>query len=804
LKAEEFKHIGKHYSEWNSNSSIEKISDVDSKLISYKRIFYSLISNWYWFVIGIFIAVICTFLYFHFYWQDNFSTKASIVLKKNPIEVKDDRDSQKNMFTRTYIKDIYTSTTINNEIELLKSYKLSRNVFKDLGWETLWYKKDFLKRESVFTKEPFILTKDKEWKNTEGLIVNITPEKNEWYKISADGITKSPNGIIKISFKDRCKFGKPFKNKYFHFTLKQKYPGQGEGAEYCFMFRNQINLAKEFHNSTIIVPAGKESDVIDLIYKGREPLRGIIYLNKLIEKYKEQRLNLRTEAIKRSLNFIKQEISGIAGSLKTESDQVTKFRTDNKVVDLNKQGTQIMNQLSDIEKELTEKHIQLNYFHNLLTHINNTDSIKKMAMPSVVGIDDNSLETLVIKLTDLYNQKEELSFSTHDNNPTMILINNKIRQVSTQISGNVINLIKDTKLNIDNLTIRKNAIDQELTSLPLKEQELIWISRKYVLTNDLYTFILQKKMETEIELSSIVSDVQIINPANVEQIYPCDLSGLPKYLFYFIALIIGLLTPGIVIWFLDYINDSIRYQKKTEKSTFLRIAGNIQHSKEKSYLSVHKNPQSSESESFRGLRTNLQNLLENPEQKVIGFHSLRSGEGKTFSSTNLSCIFAMNGKKVLLIEANMRAPHLYSVFHAKKEQGLSSYLIGLTSYEKIIFKTRIPNLSIIPAGPIPPNPAELLDRNQYKKLITQARKDFDYVIVCNAPVSLITDGIITGKQTDLNIFVLRYKFSKRNELKFINNLVSQGQFSNVALLINDVKKEYYDYDYYPDHSYQRH
>jgi len=795
--------MGKHYSEWNSDPSIEKNSTVDTKIINYKRIISVLIAKWYWFIIGAGLALICTFLYFHFYWQDNFSVQASILLKANPLEVREERHSQQNIFTDGTVKNIYTSKTINNEIELLKSYKLSQKGFEKLGWRTFWYRKDFLKMENLFTKDPFILTEEKGGKNAEEIMINITPKQNGWYKISANGIVISDYGIKKISFIDKGQFGKPFQNKYFHFTLKQKYPGQGEGEEYCFMFRNQANLKKYFQNNTTIVSAGNETDVINLIYKGKEPLRGIIYLNKLIKEYIEQRLNLRTEAIRRSLDFINHEISGIAGSLKTESDQVTKFRTDNQIVDLDKQGTQIMEQLTDIEKEWSNKHIQLDYFQNLLTHINNTDSIKKMAMPSVVGIEDNSLETLVLKLIDLYNQKEELAFSTHDNNPTVILINNKIRQVSTQISGNVINLIKDTQLNLKNLSMRKDTINQSLSNLPLKEQELIWKSRKYLLTNDLYVFILQKKMETEIELASIVSDVQIISPANSDHISRYGLGALPKYLFYFIALIIGLLIPGIIVWFLDYINGTIKYQRDIEKLTSLKIAVNIPHSKETSYLSVHKKPQSSEAESFRGLRTNLQELLEKPEQKVIGIHSLKSGEGKYFTSINLSCILAMNGKKVLLVEANMRVPRLSLIFNEKKEQGLSSYLIGLTSYEKIIFKTKIPNLSIIPAGPIPPNPSELLDREQYKKVIEQARKDFDYIIVCNAPVSLITDGIITGKQTDLNIFVLRYKFSKNNELKFINKLVSQKQISNVSLLINDVRKEYYDYDYSPYSSYQR-
>ena len=482
----------------------------------------------------------------------------------------------------------------------------------------------------------------------------------------------------------------------------------------------------------------------------------------------------------------------MSDSLTAAGNTVTNFRTNNQVVDITAQGQLVMNQLSEIEQERSQSQIQLDYFRNLQGYLNNTDSIKKMVMPSVVGVQDPSLNSLVLKLTDLYNQREVLSFSTHENNPSMVLLNKEINQVGTQLRENLVNLIDNSRLAIVNLKKREDDINRQLNNLPGKEQQLINITRQYDLTNEIYTFLLQKRAETEIAMASTVSDIQVIDPARLERV---EKSGLASKIYYLLALILGFALPGVVILLKDYLNNTIQLKEDVEKLTPLTIIGNVPHSTNATELVVVEKPRAPITEAYRGVRTNLQYLLNQEGQKVIGIHSIYPGEGKTFSSTNLSCILAVNDKKVLLIGADMRKPRLHNIFNISNKEGLSTFLIGQSAYQDVIAKTNIKNLYLLPSGPVPPNPAELLERDEYGKLIVQAKKDFDFIIVDNAPVSFVTDGLVTGRQTDLNIFILRYGISRKEQLKFINEMAEQGVMKHPSLLINDIKLDHYGYGY---------
>ncbi len=772
----------------NLSPSAPVVPQDNEEEIDYKRIFFLLLKNWYWFGVCAFIALVCAFIFNHFYRQQNYSVDTSILI--NDDNQKMDLD---NIFEKALMNGA-SDVTIGNEIELLQSYTLARRVFEKLNWRTSWYQKDFFKWNGLYMQEPFLVQESEQGNNLEGLTLYLDPGKDSTYTISADGKVTVNNALTNVEFKAKGKFGEPFRNKYFHFTLYPKVPVDSiEGEAYSFLFNNPSDLAKAYLKQEKIEQTDKKNDVIRLSLEGTDPLRKIHYLNGLVSEYIDQKLEFRSEINRRSLDFINRQLSGMSDSLTAAGKTVTNFRTSNQVVDISAQGQMVMGQLSDIEKERSQSQIQLDYFRNLLSYLNNTDSIKKMVMPSVVGVEDPSLNSIVLKLTDLYNQREVLSFSTHDNNPTMVLLNKEIRQVSTQLRENLINLIDNSKLAIRNLKKREDDINSQLNNLPGKEQQLINITRQYDLTNEIYTFLLQKRAETEIAMASTVSDVQVIDPARLERV---EKSGMSPKIYYVIALILGLGLPGALILIMDFMNNTIQLQEDVVKLTPLTIVGNVPHSENASELVVVENPRAPITEAYRGIRTNLQYLLNQEGQKIIGIHSIQPGEGKSFNSTNLAAILAVNDKKVLLIGADMRKPRLHRIFGTSTAEGLSTFLIGQSKYEDIIIPTNVRNLFLVPSGPVPPNPAELLECDKYSRLIDLARKDFDFIVVDNAPVSFVTDGLITGRQADLNIFILRYGVSRKDQLKFINDMAAQGVMKHPSLLINDIKLDRFGYGYH--------
>jgi len=753
------------------------------------RIFFLFIQKWHWFVIGILLALGGAFFFNHYYKQQAYTIDTSILITD------ENKDSDLGgMFQKSMVNFMRSSITLDNEIELLKSYTLAHRVFEKLNWRVSWYRKDFFKLKGLYPNEPFIVQEGENASNLDGLTLNLELGPDSTYVLSADG-TALVNGLPQdIQFKEKGQFGKPFRNAYFHFTLYWKSATVSErDGNYCFRFNNINALTKAYLAKQQIAATGKTSDAIRLSIKGNEPMREIHYLNGLVNEYINRNLEVRTETKKRSLEFINKQLSGMSDSLNAKGSTVTRFRSQNQVLDISAEGGMVMQQLSEIEKERSQSQMQLDYFRNLLTYLENSDSIKNMMMPSVVGVQDPSLNAVVLKLSDLYSRRAVLSFSSHANNPTLLLLNKEIDQVTSQLRENLINLISNARITIQSLQRREADINQQMNNLPVKEQQLIDITRQYELTSEIYTFLLQKQAEADIALASTVSNVQVIDPARVERVTP---SGTPPKMIYLLAFVLGLVLPGLAILGLDALNSTIHLQEDVEKLTPLTIMGNVPHSSSSSELVVVENPRAPITEAYRTIRTNLQYMLSENGQQVISIHSIRPGEGKSFSSVNLASILALNDKKVLLIGADMRKPRLHQIFKRSNASGLSTFLIGQSKYEEIIQRTDIDNLYLLASGPVPPNPAELLERNLYKALLERVKKEFDYIVVDNAPVSMVTDGLITGKEADLNIFILRYGVSRKDQLKFINDMAAKEVMKHPALVINDIKGSRYGYGYH--------
>ncbi|MBA7587781.1 hypothetical protein ES708_29822 [subsurface metagenome] len=263
-----------------------------------------------------------------------------------------------------------------------------------------------------------------------------------------------------------------------------------------------------------------------------------------------------------------------------------------------------------------------------------------------------------------------------------------------------------------------------------------------------------------------------------------------------IALVIGLAIPLVIILLFDYFNNKIIDKPDIENNTNVPILGTIGHNHGESDLPVVQNPKSSIAESFRSIRTSIQYLLPEKGRNIISISSTISGEGKTFIATNLSVIIAMSGRKTLLVGLDMRKPKIHKDFNVSNDEGLSTYLINETSYEDIIRSTDIENLYIASSGPIPPNPAELLEKPLMKEFFDKAKKEFEYVILDTPPVAIVTDAILLTQYTDTNIFIVRQKYSSKNVIQYIDELYNKKNIKNLSLLVNDVKiSSYYGYGY---------
>ncbi|WP_430971652.1 polysaccharide biosynthesis tyrosine autokinase [Sunxiuqinia rutila] len=761
--------------------------------INLKRLFFILLQKWCWLLLVTLVGALGGYLYGKF-------TPQSYRINTSIIAPEDKSVVNLGSLFESEMPGV-GKITINNEIELLKSYTLNHRVVGNLNWRTAWYERELLIWKGLYAHEPFQVEEGYNGQNVEGVYLNITPMGGNTCRVEVDGTGFLHNQKVEISFSETIVLGQPFQNQFFNFTLHPKEGAMDyEDKEYRFVFQNSNKQTFCFLDRMQVTQADKLGEVICLTLEGTEPLRNIHYLNELVRVYLDLKLQQQTQTQKRSLEFIDKQLSGISDSLHLAGTTFSEFRSRNQIIDLSAQGAMVMQQLGDIELQKSQQQTRLEYFRNLLNYLNRGQDINQISTPSVVGIEDPSLNAMVLKLCDLYSRREVLSFSAYESNPTLVLLNQEIRQVNEQLRENLLNLIDNAQISIRSLDVRHDRINDELNNLPGQEQQLVNIQRQYQLTSEIYTFLLQKRAEIEIALAAAVVDVQIIDQARLERIIPM---GKSNFLLLLFGAFMGLALAVLVVLLLEQLNSKIHLLEDVENRTTLAIVGNVLHSREKSELVVMEHPTAPISESYRTIRTNLQYKFRGPGEKVIGIHSISPGDGKTFTSTNLASILAMNEKKTLLIGADMRKPRLHQIFGVDNRHGLSSYLVGQGTVREVVKESLIDNLFVIPSGPIPPNPAELLERKRLKELIDWAKGEFDYIIFDNAPVSMVTDGLITSQQSDLNLFVLRYGVSDQDQLRFINDMTKKGTMPNAALVINDIKLKGYGFSYSYKYAYAK-
>ncbi|HEY3369707.1 MAG TPA: polysaccharide biosynthesis tyrosine autokinase [Prolixibacteraceae bacterium] len=773
-----------------SSDNFDSVNSEEEK-IDFKKIIFLLRRQWKWAILfstlGIFGAFVYTKLTPPLY---KVSTSVLVPEKSNGLNMKE-------LFNGVIEPP---KNNIYNQIEIIKSYYTINQTLLNLNWRTSWHAKNMFIWKGLYKQEPFDVQEAPNFINPKGIPIYITSTHGNYYSVLVNGQIDQNNKKIDIKVEGSGEFGRPFVTKEFNFTLLKKVNNmETPGGKYYFEFNDLNDAILRYQQILKTVLKDKKSDIIECSIVGEEPLRESEFLNELIRVYTEGKMDFQNEAQRRSLDFINTQLTGISDSLNTAGAKYTEFRSRNSIIDLGAEGTLVMNNLKDIETEGAKSQMQLDYFQNLLKYLNNTSDLKQLVSPSVVGIQDVSLNALVLKLGELYNRRQVISFSAKENNPTLILLDKELNQIRNQLNENLRNLIDNAQKNMNSQKDRQARISVQLNKLPQKEQQMVNIQRQFNLTNEIYTFLLQKRAETNIALASSLPDVQIIDVARSQT---AQVMGFSNKMILIMGFILGMGVPLIYILSVNYFDDRIYTQLDLEKNTQVPILGNVMHSPYNSDLAVYENPKSTIAESFRVVRTNLHFMLTGQQGKVISIHSTNPGEGKSFTSVNIATVLAMNNKKVLLIGGDMRKPRLHKTFKLSNEKGLSTYLIGIDAIDQIILPTHVENLSLLPSGPIPPNPSEILGKSEMEILLDDCRSHFDYIIIDNAPTSLVTDAQILSHLTDLNIFVLRYGISHISQLEMINQYVDQKTINHVAILVNDIKINAIGHTYYKYYQYE--
>ena len=433
----------------------------------------------------------------------------------------------------------------------------------------------------------------------------------------------------------------------------------------------------------------------------------------------------------------------------------------------------------------------MQYYNYLWEYLNDKNATSTIISPSIIGIGDQVLIRLVNELSSLQVEKGKLGFNINLDQPAAALINRQSEESRESLKENVRNGIANLKLSISESNRKINTIEGEIDKLPSVERDLINIQRKFDLNNTVYTYLLEKRSESDIAKASNVPDNRIIDKATQ---FSSVLIRPKARMNLVIAFMIGLIIPIIVISLIDFFNDRVMDKSDIEGKTKVPVIGYISHNDGRNEIAVVEKPGSALSESFRSVRTALKYYVKANSVPVIAVTSTISSEGKTFISINLAAITAMLGKKVLLIGLDLRKPRINKVFEYEDSPGMSTFLSENCTFEEIIKETQIKNLFYAPSGPIPPNPAELIETDQMKKFIDRAKKEFDFIIIDTPPVAIVTDTMLIAAYVDINLFIVRQRYSSRSTIEMIEQLRERGELKNISIVINDISLSgYYGY-----------
>ncbi len=754
---------------------------ADNEDLDFKRYISLFISNWYWFAIALLIAL--SIAYGINRWSEQLYTVSSSLL------IKDDQTGA--------LTDIFSGSAgfrsqqnLNNEIGILQSFSLNYRVMQELPEFSVIYTsvgKRNIAETRLYKSAPFIVIFDSLEKQTASQKLNIKILSDTTYRLEINGGR---------GYKKELAFGERFNEAGFDFIInlreKEEYHYNPDMSnKYYFYFVNPVSLANQYRGKLSISPITEDASLVTLSTTGYVGEQEADYLNTLMDVYLDFGLEYKNQTAAKTIEFIEHQLNTISDSLKIAENDLESFRLVNKLIDISREGAIIQGNLEQLDDEMTRLMMQKNYYEYLKNYIESKQETADIIAPSVMGVSDQLLIRLVDELSTLQKQKRQLSMNLFESAEPLRLLEINISKVRSALGENVNNDLKNIEQLIDDANRRLAGIENEIRKLPSTERQMINIQRKFDINNTVYTFLLEKRAEAGIARASNVSDNRIIDHAgyfSISRIRPRESKNI------LVATLLGFLIPFLGIIIIDYLNNKIIDKKDIEKRTSAPVIGYISHNSLKTEMPVVENPGSTLSESFRSVRTNLKYFLKDTQCPVISVSSTITAEGKTFVSTNLATIIAMSDKKVLLVGLDLRKPRIHKILGINNDPGISNFLIGEEKFEDVIKKTEVENLWYAPAGPVPPNPAELIESDAMGVFIEKAKKKFDYIIIDTPPVAIVTDALLVSQFTDFYLFVVRQRYSSKNTIELIDELHNNESIKSLGVVVNDISMSgYYGY-----------
>jgi tyrosine-protein kinase Etk/Wzc len=705
--------------------------------------------------------------------------------------IKDERDntmSKDQQFNEMFLAQ--PNINLDNEILILRSSSVIERVVRDLDFQTQYYSKGSVRSSLLYPKSPFYLQVIHFGDSTSGFSFLMKILDENQFLI---GTSKKPIAFGQV-FERNGNSCILFRNKEIDLHI---YPPD---LNFRVTWQSATSVAGQIIGNLKVVQTNEQATALTLSFDGESSTLGKDILNTLMAVYDTLIIEDKSRVSSNTSAFIQQSLDTLQLKLGGSESEIKNFMLKNDIFDAEEQSKNYLGLMSDADKSITEQEVKVGTLNMLINYIE--DSSKRYELvPVNLGIDEPVLTRLVEQYNTLQTLRESHLKTAPEANPLIVSTNSTLEKTRRDIREALLKIKQAYVIGLTNLLKKNGEAEAQIKSLPGKTMGLSNIQTQKKILEDLYSFLLQKKYETNISSAATVANSKIIEPAVS--------SGNPvkpdKKSIYSLYVLLGMLIPIGIIVIIELLRDKVASRLDVEKRTNAPILGEIGHSGESQNLVVNKNSRRFIAEQFRIIRSNLQYVLAKKERPVIMVTSSFSGEGKSFISTNMGAVMALTGKKTVIMEFDIRKPKIISSLNLKRKMGITNYMIGKANFDELPLAVEgFDNLYIIPCGPVPPNPSELLLDGRLDDLMKEVKEKFEVVIMDTAPVGLVSDAVNLGRYADCTLFIIRQNHTYRKQLRFIDDLYIEKKLPSISLLLNDIKAGggYYGYHgYYGGYGY---
>ena len=744
---------------------------------------------WYWFLISM---LVCFFIV-----KNYLSHTVAIYESKANIKIID--DSKNNFVLPSSGISAFSKTKVNldNQIEILKSNRLLEQVAKNLRLNTQYYNVGYLNNIEIWKNRPF---------NIEWLGPSLDMEKKS-FSLEIE--------IVKSGYKITSFNGTEI-NKVFPFDSAQSLNGIPFNLQlqigtnvnafidrkYLISHAPLVSTVIGLSNRLKIVNGNENSDILTISLSSSNKDRSEAILNEIIKQYDIDGLNDRRLVSEKTIEFVNNRFKSLERELDSIETNKASYKSNNELTFIESDAASATTGkiTANVDVFQTETQIALS---KILEQTVKADK-KLSLLPTNIGVSNGNVNGLLSDFNLVVLERDKYLVSAGENNPRVIILNSKLLELQRNIIESINAYQRELEVSLSQNNLTKRTSTDKFRNIPNNEKILNSIERQRTIKESLYILLLQKREEAAVNLAITSSSIKVVDYA----ITDANPIAPKKGTFYLGALLIGLLIPFLVLYIGYLLDDKIHTKEDILKYTKTKIIlSEIPHIESDNRV-TDSNDRSLLGESFRILRTNLTYIFPLQKEKqaeTIMVTSTIKGEGKTFTALNLAISFSIMNKKVLLIGADIRNPQLHNYLDVKKnELGLQDYLHNVAIDWHNMVKPSLINdtLDIILSGIIPPNPAELLSNGRLDRLIAEAKKEYDYIILDTAPTLLVTDTLIISQLVDTTLYVIRADFTPKKILEFSVNLSEKGKLKNMAYVINNVGSNYKGYGYSYGYNYK--